>query len=125
MKKLIFLLSLLLLCICFVGCGGDNDDFLQELFAAQERHPDLVNEIWFGGSSIDGVSVTEAKARQNLTYREQCRKLGIDFSYQQGITLNYIEAKIKPEVVGHATPTEQAQTVTPAPGTTFSAVEVD
>lgn len=71
------------------GCGGDNDDFLQELFAAQERHPDLVNEIWFGGSSIDGISVTEAKARQNLTYREQCRKLGIDFSYQQGITLNH------------------------------------
>jgi len=43
----------------------------------------------------------------------------------QPITLDYIEAKIKPEVVGHATPTEQAQTVTPAPGTTFSAVEVD
>lgn len=42
----------------------------------------------------------------------------------QPITLNYVEAKIKPEVVGHATPTEQAQTVTPAPGTTFSAVEV-
>lgn len=43
----------------------------------------------------------------------------------QPITLDYIEAKIKPETVGHATPTEQAQTVTPAPGTTFSAVEVD
>ena len=40
------------------GCGGDNDEFLQELFAAQERHPGLVNEIWFGGSSID---VTDAE----------------------------------------------------------------
>ena len=41
------------------------------------------------------------------------------------VTLKYVEAKLKPEVVGHATPTEEAQTVTPAPGTTFSAVEVD
>ena len=41
------------------------------------------------------------------------------------VTLQYVEAKLKPEVVGHATPTEQAQTVTPAPGTTFSAVELD
>lgn len=39
--------------------------------------------------------------------------------------VEFIEAKIKPEVVGHATPTEEAQTVTPAPGTTFSAVELD
>lgn len=39
--------------------------------------------------------------------------------------VEFVEAKIKPETVGHATPTEQAQTVTPAPGTTFSAVEVD
>lgn len=39
--------------------------------------------------------------------------------------VEFVEAKIKPEVVGHATPTEEAQTVTPAPGTTFSAVEFD
>lgn len=71
------------------GCGGDNDAFLQELFAAQERHPGLIDEIWFGGSSIDGISVTESKVRQNLPYRDRCRKLGIRFSYQQGITLNH------------------------------------
>lgn len=39
--------------------------------------------------------------------------------------VEFVEAKIKPETIGHATPTEDAQTVTPAPGTTFSAVEVD
>ena len=65
------------------GCGGENDSYLKELFAAQERHPGLVNEIWFGGSSIDGISVSEAKIRKNLPYREQCQKLGIGFSYQQ------------------------------------------
>ena len=71
------------------GCGGENDSYLKELFAAQERHPGLVNEIWFGGSSIDGISVCEAKIRKNLPYREQCQKLGIGFSYQQGVTLNH------------------------------------
>ena len=37
MKKLIFLLSLLLLCICFVGCGGDNEE-MPHLFSADGDH---------------------------------------------------------------------------------------
>ena len=71
------------------GCGGDNDNFFQELFAAQKRYPGLIDEIWFGGSSIDGVDDSEAKIRRNLPYREKCQEHGICFSYQQGVTLNH------------------------------------
>lgn len=41
------------------------------------------------------------------------------------ITLEYVEAAIKPETVGHVTPKRQAQTVYPASGTVFGSVEVD
>ena len=71
------------------GCGGDNDNFFQELFAAQKRYPGLIDEIWFGGSSIDGVDDSESKIRRNLPYREKCQEHGICFSYQQGVTLNH------------------------------------
>lgn len=41
------------------------------------------------------------------------------------ITLEYVEAAIKPETVGHVTPKRQAQTVYPASGTVFGSVEVE
>lgn len=41
------------------------------------------------------------------------------------ITLEYVEAAIKPETVGHAVPKRQAQTVYPASGTVFGSVEID
>ena len=41
------------------------------------------------------------------------------------VSLSYVEAAIKPETVGHVTPTYEEQTVYPAAGTTFGRVEVD
>lgn len=41
------------------------------------------------------------------------------------IELEVIEAKVKPEVVGQATPDYEPQTVTPPAGSVFSAVEVE
>ena len=41
------------------------------------------------------------------------------------VALSYVEAAIKPEVVGHITPTYEEQTVYPAAGTTFGRVDVD
>lgn len=88
------------------GCGEDNSAFLQELFAAQQRHPGLVDELWFGGSSLEGLEVTEAKVRKNLPYRQRCQDLGIRFSYQQGVTLNH-----RADGRDHASFTEEAWVV--------------
>lgn len=71
------------------GTGNDNREFLRCLFSAQERHPGLVEEIWFSGNSIDGLDIVEQEARESLPFRDTCRELGIRFSYQQGITLNH------------------------------------
>lgn len=51
MKKLIFLLSLLLLCICFVGCGGDNEE-MPHLFSTDGDH-------WTIGFSSVEIAVPE------------------------------------------------------------------
>ena len=44
---------------------------------------------------------------------------------EPAVKLKYVEAKIKPEVTGHVTPTYEEHTVYPAPGTVFGSVEVD
>ena len=41
------------------------------------------------------------------------------------VSLRYVEAAIKPETVGHVTPTYEQQTVYPTSGTVFGSVEVD
>lgn len=71
------------------GTGEGNRDFLQCLLEAQKRYPGLVNEIWFGGNSLDGLEITERKTCENLPWREECSRSGIRFSFQQGITLNH------------------------------------
>ena len=74
------------------GSAAENPDFTERVFAAQERHPGLIEEIWFGGCGDEfgrpGEMGREA-ARQNLGVKERCEKLGIAFSYQQGVTLNH------------------------------------
>ena len=74
------------------GSATENPDFTERVFAAQERHPGLIEEIWFGGCGDEfgrpGEMGREA-ARQNLGVKERCGKLGIAFSYQQGVTLNH------------------------------------
>jgi len=71
------------------GTGFDNDVFTNHIFSANERHPGLVNEIWFGGNSLDGLDEVRKKAANNVPYRERCHAHGIQFSFQQGITLNH------------------------------------
>lgn len=44
---------------------------------------------------------------------------------QAPITLNYVEAKAKPETVGHATPDYTRQTIEPESGSVFSSVVVE
>lgn len=62
------------------------------MFAAQERHPGLFDEIWFGGGTRDLFGPVEeyaaASAKGNAGMRERCHALGIDFSFQD-ITLNH------------------------------------
>lgn len=74
------------------GSAAENPDFTERVFAAQERHPGLIEEIWFGGCG-DAFGKPEEMgreaARQNLDVKERCEKLGIAFSYQQGVTLNH------------------------------------
>ncbi len=76
------------------GSYASNPRFTERAFAAQERHPGLLDEIWFAGGSKNGNFVPvaewgEGAARENLSARERCKKLGIAFSYQQGVTLNH------------------------------------
>ena len=41
------------------------------------------------------------------------------------VELEYVEAQIKPETIGHVIPTYEAQTIYPSSGTVFGSVEVD
>lgn len=49
----------------------------------------------------------------------------LEYEEQPSVALEFVEAKIKPETVGHVTPKYSAQTVYPAAGTTFGRVDVD
>ena len=74
------------------GSYADNAHFTERVFAAQERHPGLFDEIWFcgdGGLDYSPAERGENAAKKNLSVRERCRALGIAFSYQQGVTLNH------------------------------------
>ena len=75
------------------GSYEANRDFLSRVFAAQERHPGLFEEIWFGGVKGDAFGDPDQMgagvAEINLAARPICEKLGIAFSYQQGVTLNH------------------------------------
>ena len=91
------------------GAYEDNKAFTERVFAAQERHPGLIEEIWFGGcgdpfSTPDEMGRVAAKG--NLAVRERCRRLGIRFSYQDGVTLNH-----GPDGVRHAGIPEDAWAV--------------
>ena len=66
------------------GSHAENRVFNDRLFAAQERHPGLVDEIWFCGDrdeAGDPAAVGRAAAG-NLSVAETCRRLGIRFSFQ-------------------------------------------
>jgi len=74
------------------GSYEQNRDFLNRAFAAQERHPGLIGEIWFcglGPAFGDPDRAGEEAAKENLAAKSICKKLGIAFSYQQGVTLNH------------------------------------
>ena len=75
------------------GTYEQNRDFFSRVFAAQERHPGLVNEIWFSGVKGDLFGdpdrMGEGVAELNLAAKPICEKLGIAFSYQHGVTLNH------------------------------------
>ena len=74
------------------GSYEDNPRFTARVFAAQERHPGLIEEIWFCGSGDDFGDPAEQgriAGERNLGARERCRRLGIAFSFQQGVTLNH------------------------------------
>lgn len=72
------------------GTGDENAQFLEALFAAQGRHPGLVEEIWFaGGGTGSGSNAYEQAIAPNIGWRDRCRSHGIAFSYQQGGTLGH------------------------------------
>ena len=74
------------------GSYARNRTFTDRVFAAQERHPGLFEEIWFAGLDDPFVSSETAGrkvAEENLEARARCRELGIAFSYQEGVTLNH------------------------------------
>lgn len=72
------------------GTGDSNRRFTNALIAAQDRHPGLVEEIWFGGAgALSSPEDVAAKINENIGWREVCKSRGIAFSYQQGVTLNH------------------------------------
>ncbi len=84
------------------GSYEENKLFTERVFAAQERHPGLFGEIWFGGDGgLDYTAEERGKLAEktNPGVRERCRKLGIAFSYQQGVTLNHGEDGLKRDFI--------------------------
>ena len=74
------------------GLYEANRSYTERVFAAQERHPGLIDEIWFAGCGDPFSTPGEmgrVAAKGNLAARERCRRLGIRFSYQDGVTLNH------------------------------------
>lgn len=74
------------------GSYEDNRNFLDRVFAAAARYPGLIEEIWFSGVKDifgDPDRMGEEAAELNLAAKPICERLGIAFSYQQGVTLNH------------------------------------
>ena len=73
------------------GSGDANKNFTEILLAEQDLHPGLIDEIWFSGAgALDpDALVRQVGIDENIRWREECRKRGIAFSYQQGVTLNH------------------------------------
>ena len=73
-----------------MGSGAANPRFTEAIFAANEKYPGLVDEIWFGGCSpYVAPPLDEALVAPQLKYRAECERRGIKFSLQQGPTLGY------------------------------------
>ena len=84
------------------GSYAENKLFTDRVFAAQERHPGLFEEIWFcGDGGLDYPAAERGKraADSNAGVRERCRRLGIAFSYQQGVTLNHCGDGLKRDFI--------------------------
>lgn len=75
------------------GSYERNRVFTSRAFAAQERHPGLIEEIWFCDDGTDPFMDPDLMGAKVLAScggaRERCEKLGIRFSYQQGVTLGH------------------------------------
>ena len=83
------------------GSYENNRDFFGRMFAAQERHPGLFGEIWFGGADAfgDPDKAGDETAKGNLAAKPICERLGIRFSYQQGVTLNHApDDQMRPDI---------------------------
>ena len=73
-----------------MGSGAANPRFTEAIFAANEKYPGLVDEIWFAGCSpYVAAPLEEVLVVPQLKYRAECEKRGIKFSLQQGPTLGY------------------------------------
>ena len=79
------------------GNGKNNDAFLKQVVAAQDRHPGLIDEAWLGGcGALTGTNTFTRGVVSNLAWRDRLRQHGIGVGYQQGPTLNYNGTKDHP-----------------------------
>ena len=74
------------------GSADANANFMRAMFAAQDRHPGLVEETWLAGGMdpFDGTNLHSLAVAPSIGWREECKKRGIAFSYQ-ALTLNHDE----------------------------------
>ncbi|WP_206213291.1 hypothetical protein [Victivallis lenta] len=64
-------------------------ELARKLFEFHDRYPNSIDEIWFGCGAFDGVEEIRRQCDELLPLREECRRRGIAFSLQQGVTIGH------------------------------------
>lgn len=69
-------------------CVTYSPDVMAEIFESFEKNPGSCDEIWFCGMNND-VESAPGELKKLLPFRDRCRELGIQFSYQLPLTLGH------------------------------------
>ena len=68
---------------------NDSLELARKLFEFHDRYPGSLDEIWFCCGTFDGVEEIHRQCDALLPLREECRRRGIAFSLQQGVTIGH------------------------------------
>ncbi|MBR5978539.1 MAG: hypothetical protein IK033_06030 [Verrucomicrobia bacterium] len=70
-------------------CMNYYPEVMEQIFDSFQANPGACDEIWFCIDGLTDLPASEEDLRRILPYRKRCEELGIQFSFQLGLTLGH------------------------------------
>jgi len=70
-------------------CMNYYPEVMDQIFDSFQAHPGACDEIWFCIDGLTDLPASEKELQRILPYRKRCEELGIQFSFQLGLTLGH------------------------------------